>query len=277
MFELCRNYLKTVANNIGVNDVRFRRGSAQSKREIRIFSMPTRGRLEQIVDAQNENRRQGIQDYIDPTDKSPARSIAVTTTDATGNTGTTVKATGAQFQTNGVVATDYFIRDDNGKRSEIVSVDDEDTLTITDANITANSTAFHISSNDGKPIVKRRVIKAMQYLSFVVQFNARTIEISNADFLNFNRNIGKYIYDGQYAEYMDELDSYSVKVDSKGNPIKINLGAYEFLDNQNYPELQNIIVQEIEFVGGVYIVPDYSTSEIEVPSSWVVPESEVNV
>lgn len=276
MFEICRQYLKSIANDIGVADVRFKRGSAQSKREVRIFSMPTRGRTEQITNRQGENARQGILDYSDPNDRFPSRTTDVTATDATGNTGTMVKATGANFQTNGVVANDYFHRDDNGKRSKIVSVDDEDTLTISDADITGNDTSFHVSPKDGTPIVKRRVIKALRYLTFVVQFNARTLAIAEVDYNNFMRKVGKFIYDGQFAEYIDE-DSGSTTTDSKGNPIRISFGAYEMGDNQYYPELQNSIVQEFEFVGGIYLVPDASSGEISVPAEWVAPEGLVTV
>ena len=276
MFVLCRDYLKSIANQIGVDDVRFRRGSAQSKREIRIFSMPTRGSVSQITNKQNENARQGIQTYIDPNDRTPFRTTGVAVTDTSGNSGTTVKVTGALFVTNGVLADDYFHRNDNGKRSKIASVDDEDTLTLSDSNITANALSFHVSPQDGNQIVKRRVIKAMQNLTFVVQFNARTIAISEADFLNFNRNVGKYIHDAQFAEYYDEIDE-STKQDIIGNPIKINLGAYEFLDNQHYGELQNSVLLEVEFVGGIYIVPDPTNSEIAVSNDYVVPASTLDV
>ena len=273
MFTICRNYLKTVANNIGINDVRFRRGSAQSTREVRIFSIPTRGVLGQNFNHYNEQ----VETYVDPNDRDPARSISVTKTDTTGNTGTTVKATGAQFQTKGVVADDYFIRDADNLRSKIVSVDDEDTLTLTDTGITGDELDFHISPKDGNPIEKARVLKADQQISFVVQFTHRKIELADADFRNFQRNVGKFIYDGQYAQYYDKRDHTTPVTDAKGNKIKINLGRYDFNDNQYYGENPNLIVQEIEFVGGIYLVPDPPTGNLQVDPVWVVPVADVNI
>ena len=271
MFTICRNYLKSVANGIGITDVRFRRGSAQGTREVRIFSIPTRGVLGQNFNHYNEQ----VEAYVDPNDRSPARDIQNTTTDTTGNTGTTVKATGAQFQTKGVVADDYFVRDDDNRRSKVLAVPDEDTLTIEDAGITADGVDFHVSNKDGSPIEKARVLKADQQISFVVQFSHRKIELADADFRNFQRNVGKFIYDGQYAQYYDKRDQVTPITDAKGNKIKINLGRYDFNDNQYYGENPDMIVQEIEFVGGVYLVPDPPTGQLQVDPVWVVPKADV--
>ncbi len=271
MFTICRDYLKSVANGIGISDVRFKRGSAQATREVRIFSIPTRGVL-----GQNFNHyKEQVETYVDPNDRAPARDIQNTTTDTTGNTGTTVKATGAQFVTKGVVADDYFIRDDNNKRSKIQSVLDEDTLNLFDTGITDDKLSFHVSPKDGRPIEKARILKADQTISFIVQFAHRKIELCDADFREFNRNVGKFIYDGQYAQYYKKTDHTTVVTDAKGNKIKINFGRYDFNDNQYYGENPNMIVQEIEFVGGIYLVPDTPTGAIEFDGQEIVVRAKI--
>ena len=274
MFLLARDYLKSVLNDIGITDVRFRMGSAKGTREARIFSMANRGRITRPKEHSGKDARQGVINYIDPTDKSPSRTIGINKTEVSGNDDYAVVAIGALFITNGVVANDYFIRSSDGKRSKIITVVDEDTLTLEDLEITADNIEFYISPNDGNPIVKSREKKSVQALGLVVQFSNRTIELAEIDFKNFNRKIADAIYDGQYAQYYDERTDANIE-DAKGNPINIVLGSYEFLDNKYYGELENAIVQQIEFVGGIYIVPDQSVNQIGVSSEWIAPESEI--
>jgi hypothetical protein len=269
MFEICRAYLVDVLKNrVGITNVSFTKGQASGAREARVFSMPTRGSVAQDFTKQQET----IRYYTDPHDKYPARFSG--TTDATGNTGTTVKCDTGNFLVNGVVIDDYYIENVSNRRSKVVSVPTGGkTLVITDA-IAANGVAFRVAPKDGKPRERRRQLKANEKITFVVEFTNTNLTAANADFRNFIRNVGKFIYDGQIA-YI--LDGVTVEADTRGNKIKVNLGPVEWGDNQYFPELNNKILVEVEFEGGIFVVPDPFTGAIELDQDWVSPETSLSI
>jgi len=264
MFEICRNYLVDVLKNrVGITNVSFTRGQASGAREARVFSMPTRGSVAQDFTKQQET----IRYYTDPHDKYPARFSG--TTDATGNTGTTVKCLTGNFNVNGVVVDDYYIDNVSNRRSKVVTVaTDGKSLTITDA-IAANSVAFRIAPKNGKERERRRQLKAIEKITFVVEFSNHNLTAANADFRNFIRNIGKFIYDGQIA-YI--LDGVTVEADTRGNKIAVNLGPVEWGDNQYFPELNQKVLVEVEFEGGIFVVPDPYTGAISIDPDWISPD-----
>lgn len=271
MFEICRNYLIGVLkNNVGITNVSTTRGQASGAREARVYSMPTRGSVAQDF----TNQQESVRTYTDPHDKYPTRFIGVT--DATGNSGTTVKCDTGNFIVNGVVPNDYYIADITNRRSKITAVPvGGKTLTLADA-IAANGVAFRVASKDGKPREKRRQLKANERLTFVVEFTNHNLTAANADFRNFIRNVGKFIYDGQVAYYISN-DGLSVVEDLKGNKIKVNLGPVEWGDNQYFPELNNKVLVEVEFEGGIYLVPDPATGALEIDKTWVAPDVTLDV
>lgn len=264
MFDICRAYLvDVVKNQLGITNVGFTRGDAAGTRQARIFTMPNRG----VLEKQYTRQQEVIRYYTDPNDCSPARLSG--TTDAAGNEGSNIIATGADFVAAGVIPDDYFINDRTNRRSKIFEILSETELVLQTSDGVENSVAFHISPKNGKAKQKTRIVKAEQRLTFVVEFTNQNILKANEDFLNFNRKIGSFIYDGQFAQLIDK--DGNVETDSKGNKIQVIVGAYEFGDNQFYPELTNKIVQEIQFVGGIFITPDAATGLVEVAADWVAP------
>ena len=108
----------------------------------------------------------------------------------------------------------------------------------------------------GRPKIKKRIKVANQYLTFIVELRNKTVALVNDDFLNFYRNLPKFIYDGQVvANYKDD-QSADVQHDAKGNAIRVVPGAYDFNDNKFYGEHPEKVFIEIEFQGGIFLVPE---------------------
>ncbi len=113
-----------------------------------------------------------------------------------------------------------------------------------------------LDGDTGRPKIKGRVLVANQFLTFVVELRNKTVALVNTDFLNFYRNLPKFIYDGQtVANYKDDQKA-DVQHDTKGNRIRVVPGAYDFNDNKLYGEHPERVFIEIEFQGGIYLVPD---------------------
>ena len=81
----------------------------------------------------------------DGSSKGP--DISSGTTDASGNTGTTVVVTGATFVTDGVVAGDWFYNSTDLSSSQIASVDSETQLTLMETGVTGNTKSFSINNS----------------------------------------------------------------------------------------------------------------------------------
>jgi hypothetical protein len=122
----------------------------------------------------------------------------------------------------------------------------------------------------GKPKIKYRILVANQFLTFIIELRHKSVALVNADFLNFYRNLPKFIYDGQtVANYKDD-QSAEVQHDTKGNRIRVVPGAYDFNDNKLYGEHPERVFIEVEFQGGIYLDPDPDSSRVLFQGSEVV-------
>lgn len=122
----------------------------------------------------------------------------------------------------------------------------------------------------GKPKIKYRILVANQFLTFVVELRHKTVADVNQDFLDFYRNLPKFIYDGQtVANYKDDQKA-EVQHDTKGNRIRVVPGAYDFNDNKFYGEHPERVFIEVEFQGGIYMVPDVESSRLLFQGNEVV-------
>jgi hypothetical protein len=122
----------------------------------------------------------------------------------------------------------------------------------------------------GYPKRKKRIEVARQFITFVVELTAKTPELLNDDFNAFFRNLAQFVYDGQVANYIEETTG-AQKTDTKGNKIKVTPGAYDFNDNKFYGDIVSRCFIEIEFEGGVYLVPDPVEGRVVFPAEFVTP------
>jgi hypothetical protein len=216
--------------------------------------------------------RETIWKYRDWFDVHKRNSIGVT--DATGNTGKAVHCADALFVTGGYQVGSLFTNNDDVKSSAVASIVSETHLTLEDLGVTGNSKHFTLKGLDdtGLPKIKARIKKADQKIRFVVELFNPKDEGLNDDFNDFIRNLGKFIYDGQAAKYIEDGVN---KTDTKGNVIRINLSNYDFNDNKFYGDIGNKVFIEVEFEGGIYVDTDPETEEIEVPVNWTSPNSSI--
>ena len=263
MITIARTYLTHVLKDlVGFNIISYTRGDNRKTREARLYTMPTRNRLSLDFDDPREIEYR----YRDPLDTRTVRSSG--TTDATGNTSTTVILTGATFQTDGVIAGDGFQNRTDKTFAKVVSIPTEETIVL-DRAAGGDAKVFEVCSQTGTPKVKYRIRKANISVTFVVELNNRTIDLVQADFLNTIRNLDKFIYDGQKAIYIDEKGE--VVDDIKGNKIQVSLDPLEVNDNKFYGELVNLIMFEVRFDGGIFLSVDSDSPEITIPAEWVAP------
>lgn len=120
-----------------------------------------------------------------------------------------------------------------------------------------------------QPKIKEREVKAEQRITFRVVLTHTTADKVNTDFKNYIRNLDKYIYDGETADYINGLGQN--KSDTKGNVIEIVLGSYDFNDNRFYGDITSRVLIDVEFVGNIYASTDVVAATRDVPAGWVVP------
>jgi hypothetical protein len=128
-----------------------------------------------------------------------------------------------------------------------------------------------LDAQTGRPKIKNRILVANQFLTFVVELRNKTDILLETDFKDFYRNLPKFIYDGQtVANYKDDQKA-GVQHDTKGNKIRVVPGAYTFNDNKLYGEHPHVVFIEVEFQGGIYLVPDpvdsrrlYAGSQVKI-------------
>ncbi len=128
-----------------------------------------------------------------------------------------------------------------------------------------------------KPKIKNRILVANQALTFVIELRNKTVPLVNDDFLNFYRNFPKFIYDGQTVANYKDAQSADVQHDTKGNKIEVVPGAYDFNDNKFYGEHPERVFIELEFQGGIYLVPDPTDPRsLFAASEVVINKTEIN-
>jgi hypothetical protein len=124
----------------------------------------------------------------------------------------------------------------------------------------------------GNAKLKKRVQVANQSITFVIELYNKSVVALNADFNLLVRNLSKFIYDGQVAHYIDEIETDSTKknkTDSKGNKIQVVPGDFDFNDNKFYGDIPSRCFMEIAFDGGVYQNPDPTDTRIVMDASKV--------
>lgn len=186
-----------------------------------IYTLPTRGRLELKYQYSKEN----VWKYADWFDVHKRNTSGVT--DATGNSGKEVHVAGALFVTNGYQVGSLFTNTEDVLSSKVAVVVSETHLTLEDSGVTGNSKHFTLKGLDdtGLPKIKSRIKKADQKITFVVELTNPKAEGVAEDFSDFIRNLGKFIYDGQAAHYIEDGQN---KTDTKGNAIRVRLDTYDF-------------------------------------------------